>query len=68
MDFLAFFTTIFFAVIFTSPPFPLLAELLKARIAAKHVASAALFFTTHQTRTTDVTILVGGDLPDAAPD
>jgi hypothetical protein len=46
MDFLAFFTTFFFAGIFTSPPFPLLAELLKARIAAKHVASPSLFFTT----------------------
>jgi NAD(P)-dependent dehydrogenase (short-subunit alcohol dehydrogenase family) len=42
-------------------------NLLKARVTAKHVANAVLFFVTHQTPTTGATIPVDGGLPDAAP-
>jgi NAD(P)-dependent dehydrogenase (short-subunit alcohol dehydrogenase family) len=42
-------------------------NLLKARITAKHVANAVLFFATRQTPTTGATIPVDGGLPDATP-
>ncbi len=42
-------------------------NLLKARVTAKHVARAILFFVTHQTPTTGATIPVDGGLPDATP-
>jgi NAD(P)-dependent dehydrogenase (short-subunit alcohol dehydrogenase family) len=42
-------------------------NLLKARVTAKHVANAVLFFVTHQTPTTGATIPVDGGLPDATP-
>jgi rhamnose utilization protein RhaD (predicted bifunctional aldolase and dehydrogenase)/NAD(P)-dependent dehydrogenase (short-subunit alcohol dehydrogenase family) len=42
-------------------------NLLKARVTAKHVARAALFFVTRQTPTTGATIPVDGGLPDATP-
>ena len=42
-------------------------NLLKARITARHVANAVLFFATHQTPTTGATIPVDGGLPDATP-
>lgn len=42
-------------------------NLLKARVTAKHVARAALFFATRQTPTTGATIPVDGGLPDATP-
>jgi NAD(P)-dependent dehydrogenase (short-subunit alcohol dehydrogenase family) len=42
-------------------------NLLKARVTARHVARAALFFATHQTPTTGATIPVDGGLPDATP-
>ncbi len=42
-------------------------NLLKARITAKHVARAVLFFATRQTPTTGATIPVDGGLPDATP-
>jgi NAD(P)-dependent dehydrogenase (short-subunit alcohol dehydrogenase family) len=42
-------------------------NLLKARITGRHVANAVLFFVTHQTPTTGVTIPVDGGLPDATP-
>ncbi len=42
-------------------------NLLKARIAARHVAKAVLFFATRQTPTTGATIPVDGGLPDATP-
>ena len=42
-------------------------NLLKARITAKHVAKAALFFCTRQTPTTGATIPVDGGLPEATP-
>ena len=42
-------------------------NLLKARITAKHVANAVLFFVTRQTPTTGATIPVDGGLPDATP-
>ena len=42
-------------------------NLLKARVTAKHVARAVLFFVTRQTPTTGATIPVDGGLPDAAP-
>jgi rhamnose utilization protein RhaD (predicted bifunctional aldolase and dehydrogenase)/NAD(P)-dependent dehydrogenase (short-subunit alcohol dehydrogenase family) len=42
-------------------------NLLKARITARHVAKAVLFFVTRQTPTTGATIPVDGGLPDATP-
>lgn len=42
-------------------------NLLKARITARHVAKAILFFATRQTPTTGATIPVDGGLPDATP-
>jgi NAD(P)-dependent dehydrogenase (short-subunit alcohol dehydrogenase family) len=42
-------------------------NLLKARVTAKHVANAVLFFVTHQTPTTGATIPVDGGLPDSTP-
>jgi len=42
-------------------------NLLKARVTAKHVANAVLFFATRQTPTTGATIPVDGGLPDATP-
>jgi NAD(P)-dependent dehydrogenase (short-subunit alcohol dehydrogenase family) len=42
-------------------------NLLKAKITGRHVANAVLFFATHQTPTTGVTIPVDGGLPDATP-
>jgi NAD(P)-dependent dehydrogenase (short-subunit alcohol dehydrogenase family) len=42
-------------------------NLLKAKVTAKHVANAVLFFITHQTPTTGATIPVDGGLPDATP-
>lgn len=42
-------------------------NLLKARITATHVARAVLFFVTHQTPSTGVTLPVDGGLPDATP-
>jgi NAD(P)-dependent dehydrogenase (short-subunit alcohol dehydrogenase family) len=42
-------------------------NLLKARITAKHVAKAVLFFATRQTPTTGTTLPVDGGLPDATP-
>jgi rhamnose utilization protein RhaD (predicted bifunctional aldolase and dehydrogenase)/NAD(P)-dependent dehydrogenase (short-subunit alcohol dehydrogenase family) len=42
-------------------------NLLKARITAKHVANAVIFFATRQTPTTGATIPVDGGLPDATP-
>jgi rhamnose utilization protein RhaD (predicted bifunctional aldolase and dehydrogenase)/NAD(P)-dependent dehydrogenase (short-subunit alcohol dehydrogenase family) len=42
-------------------------NLLKAKVTARHVAKAVLFFVTHQTPTTGATIPVDGGLPDATP-
>jgi rhamnose utilization protein RhaD (predicted bifunctional aldolase and dehydrogenase)/NAD(P)-dependent dehydrogenase (short-subunit alcohol dehydrogenase family) len=42
-------------------------NLLKARITARHVAKAVLFFAMRQTPTTGATIPVDGGLPDATP-
>ena len=42
-------------------------NLLKARVTARHVANAVLFFVTRQTPTTGATIPVDGGLPDATP-
>jgi rhamnose utilization protein RhaD (predicted bifunctional aldolase and dehydrogenase)/NAD(P)-dependent dehydrogenase (short-subunit alcohol dehydrogenase family) len=42
-------------------------NLLKARVTARHVARATLFFATRQTPTTGATIPVDGGLPDATP-
>lgn len=42
-------------------------NLLKARVTARHVANAVLFFVTRQTPTTGATLPVDGGLPDAAP-
>ena len=42
-------------------------NLLRAKITAKHVANAVLFFATRQTPTTGATIPVDGGLPDATP-
>ncbi len=42
-------------------------NLLKARISARHVGRAVLFFATRQTPTTGATIPVDGGLPDATP-
>lgn len=42
-------------------------NLLKARITARHVARAVLFFATRRTPTTGATIPVDGGLPDATP-
>ncbi len=42
-------------------------NLLKARVTARHVANAVLFFVTHQTPTTGATIPVDGGLPDSTP-
>jgi len=42
-------------------------NLLKARVTAKHVANAVLFFATRQTPTTGACIPVDGGLPDATP-
>jgi len=42
-------------------------NLLKAKVTARHVAKAALFFATRQTPTTGATIPVDGGLPDATP-
>ena len=42
-------------------------NLLKAKITAKHVAKAVLFFATRQTPTTGATLPVDGGLPDATP-
>jgi NAD(P)-dependent dehydrogenase (short-subunit alcohol dehydrogenase family) len=42
-------------------------NLLKARITARHVAQAVLFFATRRTPTTGATIPVDGGLPDATP-
>ena len=42
-------------------------NLLKARITARHVANAVLYFATRQTPTTGATLPVDGGLPDATP-
>jgi len=42
-------------------------NLLKARVTARHVSNAVLFFVTRQTPTTGATIPVDGGLPDATP-
>ena len=42
-------------------------NLLKAKITARHVGRAVLFFATRQTPTTGATIPVDGGLPDATP-
>jgi rhamnulose-1-phosphate aldolase/alcohol dehydrogenase len=42
-------------------------NLLKARVTARHVAKAVLFFATRQTPTTGTTLPVDGGLPDATP-
>jgi NAD(P)-dependent dehydrogenase (short-subunit alcohol dehydrogenase family) len=42
-------------------------NLLKARVTARHVANAVLFFATRQTPTTGATIPVDGGLPDSTP-
>lgn len=42
-------------------------NLLKARVTAKHVANAVMFFATRQTPTTGATIPVDGGLPDSTP-
>jgi NAD(P)-dependent dehydrogenase (short-subunit alcohol dehydrogenase family) len=42
-------------------------NLLKARVTARHVANAVLFFVTRQTPTTGATIPVDGGLPDSTP-
>jgi NAD(P)-dependent dehydrogenase (short-subunit alcohol dehydrogenase family) len=42
-------------------------NLLRARVTARHVANAVLFFVTRQTPTTGATIPVDGGLPDATP-
>ncbi len=42
-------------------------NLLKAKVTAKHVAKAVLFFATRQTPTTGATLPVDGGLPDATP-
>jgi rhamnose utilization protein RhaD (predicted bifunctional aldolase and dehydrogenase)/NAD(P)-dependent dehydrogenase (short-subunit alcohol dehydrogenase family) len=42
-------------------------NLLKARVTARHVANAVVFFATRQTPTTGATIPVDGGLPDSTP-
>ncbi len=42
-------------------------NLLKARVEARHVANAVLFFATRQTPTTGATLPVDGGLPDSTP-
>ena len=42
-------------------------NLLKARVTARHVGKAVVFFATRQTPTTGATIPVDGGLPDATP-
>ncbi|MHC4294604.1 MAG: SDR family oxidoreductase [Planctomycetota bacterium] len=42
-------------------------NLLKAKVTARHVANAVLFFATRRTPTTGATIPVDGGLPDATP-
>ncbi|HSW38859.1 MAG TPA: bifunctional aldolase/short-chain dehydrogenase [Acidobacteriota bacterium] len=42
-------------------------NLLKARVTARHVGNAVLFFATRKTPTTGATIPVDGGLPDATP-
>jgi rhamnose utilization protein RhaD (predicted bifunctional aldolase and dehydrogenase)/NAD(P)-dependent dehydrogenase (short-subunit alcohol dehydrogenase family) len=42
-------------------------NLLKAKVTARHVAKAVLYFATRQTPTTGATIPVDGGLPDATP-
>ena len=42
-------------------------NLLKARVTARHVARAVMFFATRQTPTTGATLPVDGGLPDATP-
>jgi NAD(P)-dependent dehydrogenase (short-subunit alcohol dehydrogenase family) len=42
-------------------------NLLKARVSARHVARAVIFFATRQTPTTGTTLPVDGGLPDATP-
>ena len=42
-------------------------NLLQAKVTARHVANAVLFFATRQTPTTGATLPVDGGLPDATP-
>jgi hypothetical protein len=42
-------------------------NLLRAKVTARHVARAVLYFATRQTPTTGATIPVDGGLPDATP-
>jgi len=42
-------------------------NLLKAKVTARHVAKAVLFFASRQTPTTGATLPVDGGLPDATP-
>ncbi len=42
-------------------------NLLKARVTARHVANAVMYFATRQSPTTGATIPVDGGLPDATP-
>jgi NAD(P)-dependent dehydrogenase (short-subunit alcohol dehydrogenase family) len=42
-------------------------NLLRAKVTARHVANAVLFFATRQTPTTGATIPVDGGLPDSTP-
>jgi enoyl-[acyl-carrier-protein] reductase (NADH) len=42
-------------------------NLLKAKVTARHVANAVVFFASRQTPTTGATMPVDGGLPDATP-
>jgi hypothetical protein len=42
-------------------------NLLKARVTARHVSNAVMYFATRQSPTTGATIPVDGGLPDATP-
>ena len=42
-------------------------NLLKARVTARHVSNAVVFFATRQTPTTGATLPIDGGLPDATP-
>ncbi|NWG13953.1 MAG: bifunctional aldolase/short-chain dehydrogenase [Acidobacteria bacterium] len=42
-------------------------NLLKARVTARHVANAVVFFATRQTPTTGATLPIDGGLPDSTP-
>ena len=46
---------------------PMGRNLLKARVTARHVGNAVLYFLTRQSPTTGATIPVDGGLPDSTP-